>query len=258
MNHPSPIPNVRYERKFIAQAHSLSAVLAVVRRHPAMFREAYPQRVVNNIYLDTPGLRAYFEHVSGVADRVKTRIRWYGDLEGPIDTPTLERKIKRGLVGGKLSYPLSSITDIESLFACHDSRSTIHDSRLAIREILSGMRATLVNRYSRHYFLSGDGRFRLTVDSRIQFFSPGASFNPSAPILPRAVPIVIELKFAPEHALDAARITNLLPFRLGRCSKYVLGIQSLGPLASIRPIHLEPIAQPIPKPELIRIPVAQV
>jgi hypothetical protein len=39
--------------------------------------------------------------------------------------------------------------------------------------------------------------------------------------------IVIELKFGLAAADSAAHITNALPFRLARCSKYVLGITSL-------------------------------
>ena len=71
-------PNLRYERKFIADRLALAEVLALVKRHPAAFREAYPARNVNNLYLDSPDLRDYRDHVNGIAHRTKTRIRWYG------------------------------------------------------------------------------------------------------------------------------------------------------------------------------------
>jgi hypothetical protein len=49
----------------------------------------------------------------------------------------------------------------------------------------------------------------------------GVSFRPPA------APVVIELKFGLAEAEYAAPITNALPFRLARCSKYVLGINTL-------------------------------
>jgi hypothetical protein len=44
---------------------------------------------------------------------------------------------------------------------------------------------------------------------------------------PPAAPVVIELKFGLAEAEFAAPVTNALPFRLARCSKYVLGINAL-------------------------------
>lgn len=248
------LPNARYERKFVAQSYSLEAVLAIVRRHPAMFREIYPPRAVNNLYLDSPSFQSYHEHVNGAANRAKTRIRWYGALDGFIESPALERKIKHGEVGGKISYRLPPIHDPRSTM--HDSSlHTIHDSPLesalaeaglpgALVEFLRGRQPSLVNRYGRHYFLSRDGLFRLTVDTHIQFFSPCETAPCRAPMRP--VPIVIELKFAPEHADAAARVTNILPFRLARCSKYILGIQAIGFVSSGRPFRFAPSASPEP------------
>ena len=76
---------------------TLADVLAEIRQHPALFREVYPDRTVNSLYLDSPARRDYFQHVNGVANRVKTRLRWYGPLTGPVERPTLERKFKRGV-----------------------------------------------------------------------------------------------------------------------------------------------------------------
>lgn len=236
------LPNARYERKFVAGLYSLPSVLALVRGHPAVFRETYPPRFVNNLYLDSPTFESYREHVNGAPNRVKTRIRWYGALDGPIDSPAIERKIKRGEVGGKISYPLPPIDDPRSTI--HGIEAALAEADLpdALVEFLRGRQAALLNRYGRHYFLSGDGLFRLTVDARIQFFSPGPARH--APT--RAVPIVIELKFAPEHADAAQHITNILPFRLARCSKYVLGIQAVGLISAGRPFRFAPGAPPEP------------
>jgi hypothetical protein len=222
------LPNLRYERKFLSEPMSLAEVLALVRRHPAMFREAYPQRSVNNIYLDSPGLCDYNDHVQGVPHRSKTRIRWYGLCGISIDQPVLERKIKRGTVGGKLSHPLPPIR-----LDAGDPRQAVaaalrHDDIPPMLRSAAGLLApSLVNRYQRRYYVSADGNFRLTVDWDIQFagftrFAANGSLSKADPS------VVIELKFAPCHAkLAASAISNSLPFRMARCSKYVNGIERL-------------------------------
>jgi len=39
--------------------------------------------------------------------------------------------------------------------------------------------------------------------------------------------LVVELKYGLAEAENAAPVTNALPLRLARCSKYVLGVTSL-------------------------------
>jgi hypothetical protein len=221
--------NPRYERKFVAEGFSLSEVLAVVRRHPAGFRETYPARTVNNLYLDSPELRDYHDHVNGIARRTKTRVRWYGAWSGCIATPTLEYKLKQGHVSGKVSNglpPLSmnghvSRTDLEAAF---DKASLPELTRLALRHL----QPSLLNRYRRHYFQSAAGRFRLTVDSDLQFAPARQVQGMQISFGPPASPIVVELKYGLDQAEGTASVTNLIPFRMARCSKYVLGLTALG------------------------------
>jgi hypothetical protein len=224
----SPLPVLRYERKFPVHGFSLAQVVATVRRHPALFREVYPPRVVNNLYLDSVGLRDYADHVAGVANRVKTRIRWYGALSGTIARPTLERKFRRGSVSGKLSWGLPALLapacmplgelDLSPAWAALPEE--------ALRATVASLPPSLVNRYQRRYYLSADGRFRLTLDWDLQFLAPHSAPEYAVPTRQREPAVIIELKFPPEHAERATEITNLLPFRLARCSKYVLGIQA--------------------------------
>jgi VTC domain len=226
----SPLPsNPRYEKKFVVDGFSLFEVLAVVRRHPAGFRETYPERSVNNLYLDTPEYRDYHDHVNGISHRIKTRIRWYGAWAGCIAIPTLEHKLKRGHVSGKVSNRLPQLsmnghisrTDLEAEF---DAANLPELTRLTLRHL----QPSLLNRYRRHYFKSADGRFRVTVDSDLQFAParqvPGTGISFSPP----ASPVVIELKYGLDQAEGTASVTNLMPFRLARCSKYVLGVTTLG------------------------------
>jgi len=84
----------------------------------------------------------------------------------------------------------------------------------------------LVNRYRRWYFLSGDAKFRPTVDAGLEFGSP-SGWGGSSLMRPDPWLVIVELEFTPRDAADADRVTNGLPFRLARCSKYVLGIERL-------------------------------
>ncbi len=221
-------PNLRYERKFLAGRMSPAEVLGMVRRHPAMFREPYPPRSVNNVYLDSPALGDYHDHVQGVTNRAKMRVRWYGPCGVTLDKPVLEHKIKRGEVGGKVSHPLPTlhlaadepINVIEAIRNCPEVPAML-------RAAGGGRMPSLVNRYQRRYFVSSDGRFRLTVDWDLRFadfrrfISHGAFFSAD-------FAVIIELKYAPSYDDSAAAaVANSLPFRLARCSKYVLGIEHL-------------------------------
>jgi hypothetical protein len=94
-----------------------------------------------------------------------------------------------------------------------------------LRLALQHMEPTLLNRYRRHYFLSHDGRFRLTVDSELQFAGVQADGRRTLFPAVAAAVVVIELKFGPEF--DACLVTNTLPFRVSRFSKYVAGIQTI-------------------------------
>ncbi len=219
-------PRPRYERKFIAAGLSLADTLALVRRHPALFRAAYPARQVNNLYLDSPALRSYLDHVHGTPDRFKTRIRWYGIENGPIEIPVLERKLKSGHVSGKETYPLPAIR-LDGAAPPRAIEAALDNAPLPplLRSALRHLQPVLINRYERHYFLSADARFRLTVDASLRFFGirPSAGATVALPS-PTGSPI-IELKFSPDYAADAAAIASAIPFRMVRCSKYVLGIE---------------------------------
>jgi len=222
-------PHPRYERKFVADGLALSEVLALVRRHPAAFRETYPPRNINNLYLDSAGFRNYHDHVGGVSHRTKIRVRWYGAWSGSAAAPTLEQKLKRGLVSGKISHGLPPLlinghvprSNLEAAFSSANLPALL---LCALRHL----QPSLLNRYQRHYFQSADGRFRLTVDSGLHFAAARQAPTLAIAFCPPTTQVVIELKYGLAHAEAAARVTNALPFRLARYSKYVLGINCVG------------------------------
>ena len=216
----------RHERKFLLNHVDEANLLRVVRAHPAHFRECYPSRQVNNLYLDTPGRDSYRETIEGVAARSKYRLRWYGELFGEIARPRFEHKLKRGLVGAKQTAPLPGFR-IEPGARLPDPRRLLASVELpdALRAALLFVEPALVNRYSRRYFESGDGALHITLDREIAFRATrcgrlGHRWHDRGTT-------VLELKYALD-ADDAAReAAQALPFRATKSSKYARGIEGL-------------------------------
>jgi hypothetical protein len=216
---------LRYERKFVTFELGESDVATVVRLHPALFREIHHARQVNNVYFDTPSFDHYEANVRGIARRLKCRIRWYGEALGPIGRPTLEIKRKQGLVGSKESHPLPPF----SLDGWPGVAGIFEKSELpgALKQDVAPLRPMLLNRYWRRYFLSCDGRYRITLDWGLGFraLAPGPTGFASRGAEDRRV--IVELKFGLESEQGAPAVASQLPFRLSRCSKYVVGIDAL-------------------------------
>ena len=143
----------RYERKFVLEGHYRAHVESMIKLHPATFSEIFHERCVNNIYFDSMNMDNYLENELGASQRVKTRIRWYGDLFGVIQEPILELKTKNGIVGSKTSFPLSPFT-LDSNFCSSSLKTGIKASKIPalIKEELLLMQPTLLNHYSRKYF----------------------------------------------------------------------------------------------------------
>ena len=220
------LPNPRYERKFIAENFTLAEALALVRRHRGAFREAYPPRIVNNIYLDSPSRSAYYDHINGASHRTKHRVRWYGAPEGDIRQPVLERKYKSGSVSGKDTHPLSAF-QLNGKPLKPALETTFAPLPKQLQEDLRLLEPCLLNQYRRYYFLSADGRFRLTVDSDFRFGAAYGSHIKVRPARAGAPSVVLEVKFELQHATTAQWITETFPFRMARCSKFILGIERI-------------------------------
>ncbi|WFS61819.1 polyphosphate polymerase domain-containing protein [Pseudodesulfovibrio thermohalotolerans] len=211
----------RYERKYVVPFHMLPNLGAILRRSRFGFREIYAERNVLNVYFDTPMFRFYHENVQGVADRKKVRIRWYAD--GPLSGKCrLEIKRKSGLVGAKNVYPLTLENGDVMGFRFLEELPLPDDVRFELSEL----RPTLFNKYKRRYFLSADGRFRMTIDHSLHYSHPSVLSRGACMGSPDRM-AVLELKYAHEADCDAAYVTSDIPLQLSRKSKYVTGISTV-------------------------------
>jgi hypothetical protein len=218
----------RYERKFLVPGLTLEELETIIHLHPAMFSPLYHERRVNNIYFDDMELKHFYDNVDGTSERVKVRLRWYGDLDGRIESPVLEIKRKSGFVGTKDYLPVEDIV-LQNGQMFPDILAPLRTKNIPekIQRELILMEPTLINRYTRKYFLSANGQFRMTLDNGIQYFRPDLpypsfleyGFNDSS--------LILELKYNEELDDEAEAISNHFPFRVTKSSKYVTGMIKL-------------------------------
>jgi hypothetical protein len=218
---------VRHEVKFASEGIRFGEVEQWVRLHPAGFYNPFPPRRVNNVYFDNHVLFAYQENLVGASMRSKVRLRWYGETFQP-EGGTLEIKRRRNLVGWKLSWPTEGF-DLGT--------TTWHSLRRALRRQLSAEariwldanpQPVLINRYYRRYWVSADGRVRVTIDGDQSVYDQRTSDRPNTTRrtnLPDT--LVVEFKFAPTHRPEGSNAIQGIPIRVSRNSKYVIGVQSL-------------------------------
>jgi hypothetical protein len=221
------VSGYRYERKFVTTILGPREVDTLVRLHPSFFREIHHERFVNNIYFDTPSLANYEANVAGLAERLKCRVRWYGELLGGVAKPVLELKRKYALLGTKESHLLQPFDVDEKLVVNKIFEGA--DLSETLKLYLGTLQPTLMNRYRRRYYLSADGDYRMTVDWDLEFRRIGPFANS---FREKSLPdrrVVVELKFDRGKEALADRITSHMRVRLSKMSKYVTGLDTLYP-----------------------------
>ena len=84
----------RLELKYLFDIHLTNKLIKILKTLPYDLKEKFNSRNVNNIYFDTQNNDCLKEHLDGIKDRYKIRIRWYGEFER-FFKPILEFKIKK-------------------------------------------------------------------------------------------------------------------------------------------------------------------
>ena len=147
---------------------------------------------------------------------------------GEIENPVLEIKIKKALLGKKKKYalhPFRMEPGLDSrLLATLFNQSHLPDD---IAFELKMQEPCLVNRYRRKYYQRADGRYRITVDDKLQFCAIGLHHNYFMNRVYDRGRVILELKYEEKYDNNSQWITNHFPFRMTRMSKYVRGIDLL-------------------------------
>lgn len=216
----------RYERKFLVAEIDKHELESHIKHNSAMFSEIYYERDVNNIYFDSADLTSYYDNLAGISQRLKVRIRWYGDMFGTINKPVLELKIKNNLLGSKLSFPLKPFKLDNKITTQYLIKNVFNKSDLPawLIEHLKSLNFALLNRYRRRYFRSADKRYRITLDYDSEFYEIRQKNNTFLRREKNDNYVILELKYDKQYDTDAPKITNQFPFRLTKSSKYVTGV----------------------------------
>ena len=207
---------MRYERKYKIENISPAVVYQIIQQHPASFRKIYPDRIINNIYFDTPAIATATDNIDGIGLRKKFRLRWYGDSLGNLSDPIFEIKIKKNLLGQKerFQWPSLNYTEVLSQVKKWQPKSGV----------IKNLYPTLVNSYQRSYFGTSNGKFRLTLDYNLSF---GPFNRERCLLIYRNIPtVILELKYdaIEEETRQCDDIRQYLPFRQTKSSKYAMGM----------------------------------
>ena len=168
----------------------------------------------------------YHENVIGSKDRRKARIRWYGDLFGDIKRPVLEYKIKDGFVGTK-EYNDFPEFRLDREFNIRYFREKLTQAKDEVKYYLRELDPVLINRYLRSYYVTRDGRFRLTVDRELSYYNIRPHGNNFKQRFLDHNNVIVEIKYEKELDDVAGKISAFFPFSLTKSSKYVQGIESV-------------------------------
>jgi hypothetical protein len=215
----------RYELKLVVDGGMVEQARSWIHLHPEAFREAYPTRIVNSLYLDTAELSNFNANLAGISERRKLRLRWYGTENGEAKAAVLELKIKNGQLGDKRRWVLPEPLNLDQPYAAI--------LRLLRRDapdfwqpwLQQNTQPTLINRYRRAYYATPDGEMRLTLDDNQAFFDQRLSGRPDVRRkLQAGDTAVIELKASPLHEQRLEQAMGYFPLLRSRNSKYILGL----------------------------------
>ena len=219
----------RYEKKFIIQDLEPSEIYHLIKHNSAMFSEIFYSRRINNIYFDSINFKNYHEHLNGISQRIKIRVRWFGKTFGLIENPILEFKMKDGYLGEKRRFKLKPFILDKKICFKSLQKDIFEKSNLPaeIIEIIKMSKPTLLNSYKRKYFASVNKKIVITTDKDLIFYKIKENHNNFIEkILDKNLQI-LELKYSAENDDEASKITQEFPFRITAISKYIQGIDFL-------------------------------
>lgn len=219
----------RYELKFILDERRLHQARGWIAAQ-TQATAGYCPRVVNSVYYDTADMRSLTDNISGIADRIKIRLRWYGDNNHRnFEGICLEIKRRRGRLNNKQRIALPELTDsMGNWVHCEIQQElTRRVSGTGGAEQLPVCLPTLQVQYTREYFDDCSG-MRLTLDQRIRFFMTPINAKLYFGAGTRYPWAVMEIKFPPHLKSRVADSMRRLRISPRRHSKYAAGLAAYG------------------------------
>lgn len=217
----------RREYKHLLPSLEGSRAVSWVTTRVRGLREEYPPRQVSSLYFDSANYSCYCQSNAGASERVKLRLRWYGDLvaESPL---TLEFKHRANHLGWKTQHPFT-LPDLRERNLRALGLRLEEGLGADARALMAQLRVpVLVTSYHRHYFVTTDGGIRVTVDSALRYIDQ--RLRPVLNLSRDAIQCdfaVVECKVEPRGESHASRLLGALPLRQTRFSKYCHALHSL-------------------------------
>jgi len=211
----------RYEIKFVIDKSLGNQVSQWIRQHSAGFIKAYPPRKVNNIYFDTIDLDSLNDHISGISERRKLRLRWYGETF-VFQTAILEVKQKVNRLGWKDTQTITGPFDIQAMTWSEITTLIKQSSRGGFMQMIDESYPVLINHYQREYFKAAyDDEIRVSVDTRLTTYLQKDNYKPNIQFaLPSEGIIIVEVKCPLEKSDQIPKLLDEFPARSGAFSKY--------------------------------------
>jgi hypothetical protein len=224
--------DMRYEIKMECEQELLPLVRTWVNRHSAGFRQAYPPRQVNSLYLDTLTMDTLNDHLESVPTRRKLRYRWYGkDLTQACGHLELKNKTERA--GWKIIQPVQAMLQLN-----RDPWTTIQrqilegidggQHGLLFQEVLRVARPLIMNCYDREYYVTPDARVRLTLDMKQKVYDQWMTVRPNIQFqTPTLDILIIEFKCDVAHGRYLSEVLSEFPLRIHRHSKFINAVDGI-------------------------------
>lgn len=207
----------RIERKFIIENGFSSANVLLYLYKNFVIKEKFAPRKINSIYFDTTNFDYLFDNLTGIKNRVKSRLRFYSDEN---DKVIYEEKIKNNEIGFKkksyIEIPNEKLLNWDICLKKFKQSNLFLSSNFFLKE-------TLFVKYDRKYMVDIFGNF-ITHDTNIQFYDVKYFNNP-----------IIYKKSVIEYKINEQNFKKKLFYnfklRHSRHSKYVVGMALLNKTA---------------------------
>ena len=189
----------RYEKKFIAETHLFPSILKSFLN--TGWFEIFPDRFVNSVYFDDVKFTSYYENLLGISDRVKYRLRFYGETFN--GKGVFEHKIRHSDVNIKKTTRVSDLN--------------LDLARLQFPKMITISPVVHV-KYRRKYFFNSILDARMTIDNDLEYkcLKTNNIVNDNK--------LVIEIKSQNENSQE--NLPKILSFNT-RNSKYCSSVSSL-------------------------------
>lgn len=205
----------RNEIKHMINAGDKAAIIANLRAvaRPDPHAGADGRYRIRSLYFDNLYDKALREKIDGVNEREKFRIRYYNEDTSFIH---LEKKMKRGGLGCKLSAPLTAqeaqkIVDGDVDWMAVSGRPLVIELYSKMKS--QGLRPSVIVDYVRTPFVYGPGNVRVTIDENIRTGLRCVDFlNPNCVTIPAGEPVMLlEVKwdaYLPSIIRHAVQLSN--------------------------------------------------